>query len=106
MEQTVFCHLCKGTCILCFFFFYRQVTTAGCVARTVTVRNSGSSTSPRKNTKSVFSTRRTIRTAGSTAFPRARLKFARGELMSVLAGGAREAVCRSAGRMFLLPSQS
>lgn len=21
MEQTVFCHLCKGTCILCFFFF-------------------------------------------------------------------------------------
>lgn len=69
--------------LLCvWFFFCRLAITAGCVVRTATARNSGSSTSLQKNTKTEFSTLRMIRTAGSIDFPQALSKFVRGEIMS------------------------
>lgn len=60
-------------------FIGRLEITAGCAAKTATARSSGSSTSPRRNTRTASSTPRTTTTAGSIDFPRAPSGFARGE---------------------------
>lgn len=71
-------YLCKGARSLC---FYRRVITAGCVVKTATARSSGSSTSPQRNTKTEYSTLKTIRTAGSIDFPPGLSTFVRGEVV-------------------------
>lgn len=53
--------------------------TAGCAGKTATARNSGSSTSPQRSTRTASSTPRTIRTAGSIDSPQEPSEFARGE---------------------------
>lgn len=62
----------------------RLVTTAGCVGRTATVRNSGSSTSPQRSIRTACSTRRTTRTAGSIASLQGFSKSVIGEFASNL----------------------
>lgn len=62
-----------------FVLFTRLATTVGCVGRTVTVTNSGSSTSPQRSIRTACSTPRMTRTAGSIASPQEFSKSVSGE---------------------------